>query len=160
MPTQPPNRVRFPMDFRHRIYLCRECHNHVLNVPTHNSNLVFRVPYVLDQSAEMEGEVICDTDMAGGVICDAGGMAVNVRFGCPSCCWFRNGLPAVNVYCIQCHSSIGERLIWYCRIRCTPSGELHTYGGPILLYLGSMRYWDGRSTVSAEDYGPVGRDDE
>ncbi|KAK8508257.1 hypothetical protein V6N12_019436 [Hibiscus sabdariffa] len=124
MPTQPPNRVRFPMDFRHRIYLCRECHNHVLNVPTHNSNLVFRVPYVLDQSAEMEGEVICDTDMAGGVICDAGGMAVNVRFGCPSCCWFRNGLPAVNVYCIQCHSSIGERLIWYCRIRCTPSEEV------------------------------------
>ncbi|KAK8508255.1 hypothetical protein V6N12_019434 [Hibiscus sabdariffa] len=52
MPTQPPNRVRFPMDFRHRIYLCRECHNHVLNVPRHNSHLVFRSEeLVVSQSA-------------------------------------------------------------------------------------------------------------
>ncbi|KAK8552926.1 hypothetical protein V6N13_055703 [Hibiscus sabdariffa] len=152
MPTQPPSGVRFPMDFRHRIYLCMECHNHVLNVPTHNSNLVILVPYVSEQSAVM----------AGGVICDAGGMAVNVRVGSPRNCWFRNRLPVVNVYCTQSHSDIGERLIWYCRVRCTPSGETHTYGGPILLYLcrGSMQYWDGRSTVFAEDYRPVIRDDE
>ncbi|KAK8552924.1 hypothetical protein V6N13_055701 [Hibiscus sabdariffa] len=143
MPTQPPNRVRFPMDFRHRIYLCRECHNHVLNVPRHNSHLVFRVRYVWEESAAM----------VGGVICDAGGMA-------PRNWWFRNRLPVVNVYCNQCHTDIGERLIWYCRVRCTPSGEIHTNGGPILLYLGCMRYWDGRSTVFATDYRPVVRDDE
>ncbi|KAK8577251.1 hypothetical protein V6N13_122242 [Hibiscus sabdariffa] len=157
MSSVPPDRVRFPLDHRHRIYKCASCRNHILSAARNTSPTP--IPRNHPNYAARVQDITSDGEMVNGVVCNAGGL-VNVLFDSIRNRRVLYRMPAVGVFCDVCGVRVGDQLIVRHRVYRWPGLEISVRIGPLLLDPDSMIFWDGRMSVWADNNEPADEEDE
>ncbi|KAK8534146.1 hypothetical protein V6N12_047539 [Hibiscus sabdariffa] len=171
VPSEAPERVRFPRISTRRFYSCMCCSNHILDIPRPTSNrlaVVFLVcryqslfAYLLMLSCKkmLNLETVfffllfafCFLKSDRRVICNSTQL-VNVWFDSPDNFWVYDddGRHVFSVYCNRCNEPIGYRMLTVGQA----SNE------PVLLYRSRLLLWDGDFTIYADTYriADVGND--
>ncbi|KAK8644118.1 hypothetical protein V6N13_123433 [Hibiscus sabdariffa] len=125
IPSEAPERVRFPRISTRRFYSCMCCSNHILDIPRPTSN---RLAVFLS-----DRRVICNSNQL-----------VNVWFDSPDDFWVYDddGRHVFSVYCNRCNEPIGYRML--------TAGQASNE--PVLLYRSRLLLWDGDFTIYADTH--------